>query len=206
MAATPDAAPFSLCAGHPVLDLVNTLDDRFKPEGPVELLTDYRTLLAFMRQSGLLDRYQADALTSRTGKTDAQRSLEAARELRETAAAVLYAIVEGTEPASADVGRLERSVKTARERQELMWAPSTRGFGWGWGSLQTEADLPVWTLAAQTAELLTSDAMNRLRSCQCDTCRWLFLDTSKNHTRRWCDMKVCGNRMKARRFQARRTT
>jgi len=33
-------------------------------------------------------------------------------------------------------------------------------------------------------------------------CRWLFLDTSKNHTRRWCDMKVCGNRIKARRFKA----
>jgi predicted RNA-binding Zn ribbon-like protein len=46
--------------------------------------------------------------------------------------------------------------------------------------------------------------MARVRTCGVDTCRWLFLDTSKNHTRRWCNMKVCGNRVKARRFQARR--
>ena len=44
----------------------------------------------------------------------------------------------------------------------------------------------------------------RVRACGADTCRWLFLDTSKNHTRRWCNMRICGNRMKARRFQARR--
>jgi predicted RNA-binding Zn ribbon-like protein len=42
-----------------------------------------------------------------------------------------------------------------------------------------------------------------VRACGADTCRWLFLDTSRNHTRRWCDMKVCGNRMKARRFHER---
>ncbi len=51
---------------------------------------------------------------------------------------------------------------------------------------------------------MLSDALPWVRACGADTCRWLFLDTSKNHTRRWCNMKVCGNRMKARRFQARR--
>jgi predicted RNA-binding Zn ribbon-like protein len=44
--------------------------------------------------------------------------------------------------------------------------------------------------------------MSMLRECGNPECRWLFLDTSKNHTRRWCDMKICGNRMKARRFKA----
>ncbi|HXY97447.1 MAG TPA: CGNR zinc finger domain-containing protein [Steroidobacteraceae bacterium] len=47
-----------------------------------------------------------------------------------------------------------------------------------------------------------SETLERVRACDADSCRWLFLDTSRNHTRRWCDMKVCGNRMKARRFQA----
>jgi predicted RNA-binding Zn ribbon-like protein len=50
---------------------------------------------------------------------------------------------------------------------------------------------------------MTSEELARVSSCGADTCRWLFLDTSRNHSRRWCDMKVCGNRMKARRFQAR---
>ena len=75
---------------------------------------------------------------------------------------------------------------------------------WDWGASATNPDLPVWRLALEASHLMVSDSMNRLRSCECETCRWLFLDTSKNHSRRWCDMKVCGNRMKARRFQARR--
>jgi predicted RNA-binding Zn ribbon-like protein len=207
MAATPNAAPFDLCAGHPVLDLVNTLDNRFRADnGPVELLQDYAALLRFMEQSGLLGGAQVRALTQRTGKADAATSIESARELREAAAGVLYAVVEGSAPLPTDVRRLERHFQNARQRQELVWAPSAEGseFAWGWDSVQTEADLPVWILSLQTSALLTSDAMSRLRSCGSETCRWLFLDTSKNHTRRWCDMKVCGNRMKARRFHARR--
>jgi predicted RNA-binding Zn ribbon-like protein len=51
---------------------------------------------------------------------------------------------------------------------------------------------------------MTSEAVDRVHSCHDPECRWLFLDTSKNHTRRWCDMKLCGNRMKARRFKAQR--
>jgi predicted RNA-binding Zn ribbon-like protein len=59
-------------------------------------------------------------------------------------------------------------------------------------------------LAQAGCELMTSPDLHRLRACGNETCRWLFLDTSKNRTRRWCDMKICGNRMKARRFHARR--
>jgi predicted RNA-binding Zn ribbon-like protein len=52
--------------------------------------------------------------------------------------------------------------------------------------------------------LLTSDKLSRVRQCQGENCTWLFLDTSKNHTRRWCEMKVCGNRVKARRHYERK--
>ncbi|HEV2391667.1 MAG TPA: CGNR zinc finger domain-containing protein [Verrucomicrobiae bacterium] len=41
-----------------------------------------------------------------------------------------------------------------------------------------------------------------MRLCQGDTCGWLFVDSSKNHSRRWCDMRDCGNRAKARRHRA----
>jgi predicted RNA-binding Zn ribbon-like protein len=206
MASTPNAAAFVLCAGHPALDLANTLDNRFRADNePGELLTDYEALLRFMEQSGLLSGAQVRVLTKRTNKADADRSIESARELREAAASALYAVVEGSAPLPTDVRRLERHFQSARQRQELVWTPSGERskFAWEWGSSAAEADLPVWILSLQTATLLTSDAMSRLRACGSDTCRWLFLDTSKNHTRRWCDMKVCGNRMKARRFQAR---
>ncbi|MDB6106819.1 MAG: hypothetical protein JWO52_6818 [Gammaproteobacteria bacterium] len=207
MAAVPIAPPFHLCAGHPVLDLVNTLDNRFRADGPTELLPDYEALLRFMEQSGLLGGVQVRALTRRTGTDEAERVSDSARELREAAASVLYAAAEGgAPPPPADFRRLARYLQNARQRQELVWTPSGTGskFAWEWGTSQSEGDLPVWILSLQTSALLTSDAMNSLRACGSETCRWLFLDTSKNHTRRWCDMKICGNRMKARRFQARR--
>lgn len=208
MALTPNAAPFALCGGHPVLDLVNTLDNRFRAGGPEELLPDYGSLLRFMEQSGLLDTARVRLLTRRTGKTDAEQSVNSARSLREAVAGALYAIVEGSAPPPADVRELERQIQCARQRQEFLWSPAApeSGFAWGWGASDSAADLPVWILSLATAELLTSAAMRRLHGCGSETCRWLFLDTSKNHTRRWCDMKVCGNRMKARRFQARSAT
>jgi predicted RNA-binding Zn ribbon-like protein len=57
-------------------------------------------------------------------------------------------------------------------------------------------------LAQHALDLLLAKDQSRPHSCAADTCRWLFLDTSKNHTRRWCDMKICGNRAKARRYNA----
>jgi len=62
----------------------------------------------------------------------------------------------------------------------------------------------LWALSLSAADLMLSDAIESVRACDNPECRWLFLDTSKNHTRRWCDMKICGNRMKARRFKAQR--
>jgi predicted RNA-binding Zn ribbon-like protein len=87
-----------------------------------------------------------------------------------------------------------RAISALRKKSDS--ASATQAF-------ETELMLPVWAMAQSAAGLLTSAAMEHVRACSSPTCRWLFLDTSKNHSRRWCDMKLCGNRMKARRFQAR---
>ena len=197
--------PFSLVAGHPALDLVNTLDNRFREAGAAELLGDYTALLRFTEQSGLLSAAQTRALQRGAGRAEGERVITAVRDLREAAASVLYSRLEDGASLPRDVRTLESYFHSARAQQELV-ATASPQLAWGWQlSSTTQAELPVWILSLQTSALLTSEAMGRLRSCQTETCRWLFLDTSKNHSRRWCDMKVCGNRMKARRFQARRT-
>jgi predicted RNA-binding Zn ribbon-like protein len=129
--------------------------------------------------------------------------VSAVKELREAAANVLYAAVESETPSDSSIRQLEKAFKDAAGHQQLLWAGS---------KLVRELpqspvlpDLPMWLLSLSTAEFLTSDQMHQLRSCGNPECRWLFVDTSKNHTRRWCDMKVCGNRMKARRFKAHRS-
>jgi len=215
MAETAKSARFVLNGGHPALDLINTLDNRFRAGGPVELLGDYPDLLRFAQQTKLLSAGHASRLAGAANDGAANRgaatqALESARELRETAAAALYAAVDGRAPAAAVIRTLERYFLGASRHRQLRWSQSAQrssapsGASWVWGRTETELPLPVWMLAQTASELMTSTLLDRLRACGSETCRWLFLDTSKNHTRRWCDMKICGNRMKARRFHARR--
>ena len=199
-----DQPLFNLCGGHPALDFVNSLDDRWGAGEPRERLTDYGALLRFALESQLLDARRARSL-AQVAPAAAERAVRAARELREALAAVLYARVEQRSPPAAALRTLERHLHRAGQHRELRWERRTRGGAlcWDRGRFEARAELPVWLLAQSAGELLMSETMERVRACDADTCRWLFLDTSRNHTRRWCDMKVCGNRMKARRFQAR---
>jgi len=202
------APSFDLSAGHPVLSFVNTLDDRFGAQGPTEKLADYNDLVRFAQQTALLSAEQARQLEQAVDPAAAKRVLRSARELRETLAHVLYRQVEGRVPGAGELRTLERYFKQAQRHRQLHWQPSAPhvqpALQWQWDRRAKAADLPVWMLAHSASRLLVSEALQQIRACEADSCRWLFLDTSKNHTRRWCNMKVCGNRAKARRFQERR--
>jgi predicted RNA-binding Zn ribbon-like protein len=200
--------PFELIAGHPVLDLVNTLDWRFRQAGPEELLGSYADLLRFAQESGLLTAKQARQLRQAVSSNAGERVLAACKELREAASGIFYAMLDGSRPAIAHIRTLERFFKGAQANRKLHWKESQ--LVWGWAETETGADpaveLPLRMLALSASELITSSELLRVRACEKPECRWLFLDTSKNHTRRWCDMKICGNRMKAQRFRAQRKT
>jgi len=199
----PSTPALSLCGGHPSLDLVNTLDNRFRASGPDEKLAGYPQLLRFLVDSRLIDTPRAEILGRHVGTAPAEEALRSVRELREAAAAVLYGRVDEHTPAPTAVRTLEKYFLGAAQHRELHCEAA--GVSWRWGRFEAQAQLPLWILAQSTMELLLDEArLHRVRACGVDTCRWLFLDTSKNHTRRWCDMRVCGNRMKARRFKEKR--
>jgi len=193
---------FLLVAGHPALDLINTLDWRFRKAGAEELLNNYGDLLRFTEQSKLLTPAETRRLQRSAGDKTGARQIERGRELREALAQIFYATVDGRQPPAAARKTLERYFQAARLEQKLNWKQSPR-LEWEWPAEQDLA-LPLWALALSASDLMTSEAVDRVRACGNPECRWLFLDTSKNHTRRWCDMKLCGNRMKARRFKAQR--
>ena len=132
---------------------------------------------------------------------DAQRVLASAAELREALAAVLYARIDGGKPAAGQVEILEKHFHAAALHRRLRSGESH--LDWSWSGVEQQAEIPLWKLAQAASDLLLSSDAERVKDCGDPTCRWLFLDLSKNHTRRWCDMKTCGNRMKARRHQAR---
>jgi predicted RNA-binding Zn ribbon-like protein len=177
---------------------VNTLAWRVRESGTEELLESYEDLLSFCEQTRLLDANRTRRIVRWTA-TAAARELANARQLREAAADVLYAAIDGHSPATASIKRLEASFRSAHEHQQLSWTAS--GMAWRLPDDNTD-NRPRWLLALSIEALLVSGEMSKIRACDNPDCRWLFLDTSKNHTRRWCDMKICGNRMKARRFKA----
>lgn len=192
---------FDLAGGHPALDLVNSLDNRFRADGPNEMLTGFEELARFLQETRLITPDQAQRLKKKPDPATATRALQAARELREASAAVFYAVAEDRSPLPKDIETLGRYFRQANSQSHLCW---DQGAGWQWNDEQSNPGFAVWILTESVRELLFSHQIAHLRTCDMDTCRWLFLDTSKNHSRRWCNMKVCGNRVKARRFQARR--
>lgn len=196
----PFPEPFKLHAGHPALELVNTLDLRFSANAK-ELIPAYSDLLRLTAQLRLLTADQARKLTRTIDAKDAQRVLASTVELREALAAVLYGRIDGGKPPAERVETLEKHFHAAALQRRLVAGNSH--LVWTWSGAEQQAEIPLWKLAQAASDLLVSSDAQRIKDCGDPTCRWLFLDLSKNHTRRWCDMKTCGNRMKARRYQAR---
>ncbi|HEY2002028.1 MAG TPA: ABATE domain-containing protein [Acidobacteriaceae bacterium] len=192
-------SPFKLNAEHVALDFVNTLDDRYTPGGPREVLPSYADLIRFCRQAGMVTHAEAARLSALPGASQ-ERALRSAIELREMLARVFYRGVEGRPPSAEDRTALERWSAACARHRELRW--KSEHLEWTWKALAADAEAPALLLAERGLDLLIGNEPPRLHACASDTCRWLFLDTSKNRTRRWCDMKTCGNRAKARRYSA----
>jgi predicted RNA-binding Zn ribbon-like protein len=199
----PIPKPFELVAGHAALNLVNTLDNRFCETGAEELLASYDDLLRFASQSGLLTKQQAKKLKC-LNASEAERSevMHEVKELRETLAEIAYAQLDGKDLSASALVTLEDYFKQASLHRHL--TAEQRRPVWSWRGLDCQVAAPLWLLAQAAVDFLLSERASHLRCCASETCRWLFLDASKNQTRRWCDMKVCGNRMKAKRFYARK--
>jgi predicted RNA-binding Zn ribbon-like protein len=191
---------FQLVAGHLALDFANTLDNRYDGERLVELLPTYERFLVFGRQSGVITGQQVRKLLSETRKRDARRTLEQVIELRETLYFLFSSVATGRRPAPSRLRTLNHFLAHAHVPDAVVWRKDD--FIRSCSDLAETLDGPLWPIIDAAATLLTSSDRRYVRECSEKTCRWLFLDRSKNHSRRWCDMRVCGNRSKVRRFHA----
>lgn len=192
-------------AGDPSLDFVNTVGGRVAYAVLRDKLPDYQTLARWSHLAGLLSIQEARRLrrAARLDPHRAARTLARAIRLREALYRIFRSLLEGGQPASVAVNILKKELATARAHQQLR--VSGARFSWGWDDSTNSLDLPLWRVSHSAADLLTSGAIAKLRQCGGEECGWLFLDTSRNRRRRWCDMKDCGNRAKVRRFRERHT-
>ena len=190
---------FELVAGPVCLDFVNTLDDRFSNQ-PKELLKSYVDLARFAEDTQILHTDDVDRLfaLSQEHPQPARRSLEAAIKMREAMYQVFRAIVHKEAVPTPALLILNQYIQGAARHARLV--PVNDHFEWKFDETRSDFEAPLWPIARSAADLLASEEITFVRACAADTCQWLFLDTSKNHQRRWCDMKLCGNRAKFQRF------
>jgi predicted RNA-binding Zn ribbon-like protein len=193
---------FDLVAGALCLDFVNTLDDRFTSE-PKELLKTYLDLARFAEDTGILSTSEVDRLFTRSqlSPEEAQSTLAAAIEMREAIYAVFWANVNKKPAPRGELIKLNQFVQQAARHAQLVEVGGR--FEWKFEEA-LNFDASLWPIARSAADLLASDQLGLVRPCAAANCLWLFLDTSKNHRRRWCDMTKCGNRAKFRRFYRRK--
>ncbi len=127
--------------------------------------------------------------------------LSRAKGFREALYRIFSALANGLEPPEEDLAPLNAWLTGGLGRLKLAW----RGESFGWtltmGATHTDEWLEVIALSA--AFLLRSERLSRVKECDSETCSWVFIDESRNRSRRWCDMADCGNREKARRFYRR---
>jgi predicted RNA-binding Zn ribbon-like protein len=199
MATTKSTGQLKLEAGRLCLDFANTLDWHAS-DHPIEKLTTYADLVAWAHKIGLLNEDAARRLANQAEQHPrmADAALEKARTLREAIYAIFVAASRGRTPETADVDTVNATLAELLNRSRLV--KSEGGFVWDWGGSEDDLDQILWWAVQSATEVLTSDDLLRVGQCADDRgCGWLFYDTSKNRTRRWCDMRGCGNRAKARR-------
>jgi predicted RNA-binding Zn ribbon-like protein len=185
------------------LDFANTVDNRTGGERR-DSLTSYADLVRWSWHGWLLTDAERDRLlaVAHSQPDEAATVFSRAIDLREAIYRAFAAIAAGQDPAPADLAAIQHAHLAALGHARL-WRTDDR-FDWTWDP-SPALDQPLWPVAASAVELLTSDRLHRVKQCPgCDDCGWLFLDVSKNATRRWCSMDDCGSRAKMRRRYARR--
>jgi predicted RNA-binding Zn ribbon-like protein len=191
---------FDLSGGRLCLDFANTVGDRGS-DRPIEHLGSYGDFIAWAEQAGATTARAARALlrAAAARPAEAREALAAAIRLREALYRVFAAVASGRTPRVPDLSIVNAAVPAAFERSRLV--PSEGGFTLSADVEKGDLAAPLTPVVRSAVDLLVSPDVDRVRTCAATTCAWLFLDTTKNRARRWCDMKTCGNREKVRRFR-----
>jgi predicted RNA-binding Zn ribbon-like protein len=189
------------------LSFANTAGWHAGPD-PDEHLTSYEAALAWAAEQQIIDETQIRALRSlaveRSG--DVGGALARIVGVREAVYRMFVAAAHGHRPEPADLALLNDVLAESTGHLRLAAASGQDGPAYEWTWVGLEGDLAglLWPVARAAAALLTSPQLVRVRDCANETCGWLFIDRSKNGSRRWCDMGDCGNRAKAKRFRERK--
>jgi predicted RNA-binding Zn ribbon-like protein len=197
----PLAETFRCPGGELCLDFCNS-GQGARNRSKEEWLTGFADLIDWLEAAGAIEGAHAARL--RAGGAQSPQAAHQlwlrALEFREALARVFLARTEGRSADEAEFRKIE--AEHARTAPFARLAASAGGFAWGVDAKSAALDATLRPLVNSAVELLTSSRLARLRRCGNETCYWLFLDETRNCSRRWCEMASCGNVMKVRRHRA----
>ena len=209
---------FEFIGGHLALDLADTLGGR-RGGSTRELMNTYADLVTWGLEASIVTPEEAEHLlqAAQLDPVDAVAVLERARRLREAIYALAAARMRGDAAQSTDLAVLNSELAQALAHRRVTTGAAGMAWTWDWRAEGVTGDCErqsnsilvlhavLWPVAVAAADLLTMYDHPPLRECASDACSWLYLDTTRNHSRRWCDMKGCGNQAKVRRYRQRQT-
>ncbi|MBC8507089.1 MAG: ABATE domain-containing protein [Chloroflexi bacterium] len=179
------------------LDFANTME-MHASDHPQETLHNYADLVNWAQDQGLITNSESLLHLSQVQPSEAERVLEQAHALREVIYRIYSAQAVSNQSSESDLAEINAAISEAISGARII--QSNDGFEWEWKGDEDALDAMISPIVRSAGELLTSDALKRVGQCADERgCGWLFIDTSKNRSRRWCSMGDCGNRAKQRR-------
>jgi predicted RNA-binding Zn ribbon-like protein len=202
----PSVLSIPLVTESPCLNFINTIDWRFLPSKRHDFLNTYSDLLAFCLRVNILSTESFTQLTEQAASTKSfqERAFTDARAFRDALISIIDCLTgnpsfcDKLQPealAIFDAARRKahESEGLSLKENRLFILPLAKDEG---------LDFPWLSLVRDAEQLLCSPLAKQIRLCSAEGCGWAFLDQSKNGSRRWCSMQLCGNREKAARFKA----
>ncbi|OZB90123.1 ABATE domain-containing protein [Paenibacillus sp. XY044] len=196
---------FEFIGGSLCLDLANTIGGARNRASETDHLTSYADLLHWTHEAGLISEMERQHLEAKaqSDSPGASSVLARVKALREAIYRIFSNISARDGVLDTELLLLNEEIERSFQRSRIV--RTSEGYAWGWAKELT-LDCMIAPVVRSAADLLTtSSALDRIRECASDNCSWLFLDETKNRSRRWCNMKTCGNAHKVNRYRARQT-
>jgi predicted RNA-binding Zn ribbon-like protein len=198
-----NVAPFQFVAGALCLDFVNTVGSHTSLS-PAEKLNEFADLVRWAREAELIGALEAQELLtfSEARSHQASKVLEKARAFREALFRIFSALQGKALPDETDLAALNETLRAFPICLEV--SVRGRAFSCTRQIDETSDARLLAPVAWSAADLLASDQIHQVHQCASATCGWFFVDTTKNHSRRWCMMSDCGSLAKAKRYYQRK--
>jgi predicted RNA-binding Zn ribbon-like protein len=200
MKVSPYISKLPFLGGNLSLDFLNTVHDRH--EEPLRnLLQNYLDVVTWVHLADAISNSQKENLLrlGQENQLQANQIYKDALQLREAFYDAVIDLINGDVVSPISMHLINQWLPKAFSNLEFTQLEYRLALDWKEENFGLESIL--WPIIRSFADLVTTDECNRIK--QCPNCGYLFVDNSKNKSRRWCSMEICGNRVKARRFAKR---